>query len=137
MLIGESCQVPMFEDWSNRCFCLNSPFFLNVVWNFTCSNSNVLVKLNQLPSGNLLHRKLPIEFVDLPNLNLVIFQFANCKRLPEGNHLITNESLVIYLVYSIYLVYTIFSGTPSPSQTSESNPKRFQREVWFWAMRCV
>ena len=27
--------------------------------------------------------KWPIEIVDLPNLKMVIFQFTNCKRLPE------------------------------------------------------
>ena len=31
----------------------------------------------------------PIEIVDLPNWKMVIFQFANCKRLPEGNVIVT------------------------------------------------
>ena len=41
--------------------------------------------MKQVPSGKHLHiySTWPIEIVDLPNLKMVIFQFANCKRLPE------------------------------------------------------
>ena len=29
---------------------------------------------------------MALEIVDLPNLNMVIFLFANYKRLPEGRY---------------------------------------------------
>jgi hypothetical protein len=40
-----------------------------------------------IPSGNLLQVAIengPVEIVDLPIDSMVIFQFAKCKRLPEG-----------------------------------------------------
>ena len=43
----------------------------------------------RVPSGHLLAnwknwKMALIEIVDLPNLKMVIFQFAKYKRLPEG-----------------------------------------------------
>ena len=41
-----------------------------------------------LPSGNLLRSELengPVEIVDLPMKHGGSFQFATCKRLPDGN----------------------------------------------------
>ena len=40
-----------------------------------------------IPSGNLLQVAIengPVEIVDLPIDSMVIFQFAKCKRLPDG-----------------------------------------------------
>ena len=40
-----------------------------------------------MPSGKLTVCELehgPVEIVDLPIDSMVIFQFAKCKRLPEG-----------------------------------------------------
>ena len=42
-----------------------------------------------IPPANLTISNIAIEHgtftIDLPNLKMDIFQFANCKRLPEGS----------------------------------------------------
>ena len=38
--------------------------------------------------SNIAIENGPVEIVDLPINSMVIFQFANCKRLPEGNLII-------------------------------------------------
>jgi hypothetical protein len=49
--------------------------------------SNLAIqKIHGLPSGNLTvcYGKWSIEIFDVPMNSMLIFQFANCKRLPEG-----------------------------------------------------
>ena len=56
---------------------------------------------------------MALEILDLPNLNMMIFQFASYKRLPEGRYpkmpLDTREiSYTIYYQDHIPLDYTIY-----------------------------
>ena len=56
---------------------------------FLSTGNWTLRELEYGPFGSLIDRTQtmliwPIGFVDLPNFKMVMFQFANCKRLPEA-----------------------------------------------------
>ena len=63
-----------------------------------------------IPSGNVLQVAIengPVEIVDLPIDSIVIFQFAKCKRLPEG-------TLIDWWFYNSQNHYPLGAPDPPP-----------------------